>query len=70
MARRNYYRRDPFWLVTRYAGACVLCDAPIPKGSRAWYWPYNKQLECESCGTSSSARFEAEAADEYAMGGF
>jgi hypothetical protein len=68
--RSRRYNRDPHWITTRYRGACVLCDAFILAGARAWYWPYNKQLECASCGESSSARFEAEAADEAAAGGW
>jgi hypothetical protein len=65
---RRYYNRDPHWITARYRGACGLCDAFILAGARAWYWPASRRLECESCGETSSARFEAEAADEAAGG--
>jgi hypothetical protein len=59
-----YAKGDPYWLATRYPGACHGCGATIAKGSRAFYWPKGKRLECTLCGETSERRFLAEIADE------
>jgi hypothetical protein len=69
MARR-YYNRDPRWIdSTRFSGGCTVCGASIAIGERALYWPYNRSLNCESCGEPAYARFEVEAQDEWMMAG-
>lgn len=67
--RYTTYRRDPRWITTRRPGSCSCCGAAIGERERALYWPYNKTLNCKTCGEPAWRRFEAEAADEYAMGG-
>lgn len=57
-------RGDPQWIFTRWSGRCRACSARIPRGSRAWWWPSCREVECERCGAESAARFECEAFDE------
>lgn len=64
-----YTSNDPYWLTARYAGACKGCGAPIAKGSRAFYWPKGKRIECVDCGTTSDRRFHAEIQDEAMYSG-
>lgn len=60
-----YVKGDPYWLTTRYPGTCAGCSAPIARGTRAFYWPKGKRLECPTCGETSDRRFLAETTDEY-----
>jgi DNA-directed RNA polymerase subunit RPC12/RpoP len=66
---RRYYNRDPHWITTRYGGQCSRCSRQIARGERAFYWPSSRELECDHCGETSSARFEAEATDEATAAG-
>ena len=66
----GYVSGDPRWLSVRYAGECAGCGASLPKGSRAFYWPKDKRLECAQCGESSERRFVAEVQDEVFSGGW
>jgi hypothetical protein len=59
----RYVKGDPYWLTTRYPGACS-CGAAIDRGERAFYWPKGKKLECAACGEASERRFLVETADE------
>ncbi len=58
------YRDDPRWLTTRYPGACRQCGASIPRDARAFYYPRNRALLCETCGKPAAAEFAAAAFDE------
>ncbi len=60
---------DPHWITARYAGTCK-CGAAIAAGSRSFYWPKVRSLECESCGDTSDRRFAAEVQDEWMSGGW
>lgn len=60
---------DPYWITVKRAAECK-CGAAIPVGSRAFYWPKGKKVECLSCGETSERRFIAEVQDEIASGGW
>ena len=62
------YRKDPRWIVTRYAGTCQGCAAPIGPGERAFWYPLTRDLLCDSvrCGQREALEFQAAADDEEA----
>jgi len=62
------YKGDPYWMMTKYPGACSSCGEKISRGSRAFYFPKGRTLLGEACGCGEVAaqRFAAEAADEAA----
>jgi hypothetical protein len=68
MPRYQSYSGDPRWITARYPAACS-CGETVAKGDRALYWPRTRTVNCEPCGETAFARFEAEAADEAFMGG-
>lgn len=61
---------DPHWITVRHAGSCAKCGAPIPVGSRAFYWPRTRSLHCAPCGDASERVFRAEVDDELMSGGW
>lgn len=58
------YPGDPRWITTRYPSECAGCKSKLPKGARAYYFPKNRTIFCETCGEPRAARFNAEAWDE------
>jgi len=61
------YARDPRWLTTRYPGKCASCNADVPQGVRAFYYPIGRKLLCPACSEAAAAEFEAAAFDEEVM---
>lgn len=62
---RNYYRDDPRWIQSKFAGTCSRCATAIPHQASAFWYPKGRKLLCETCGGNASREFEAMAADEY-----
>ncbi|MDP2237017.1 MAG: hypothetical protein Q8J88_11335 [Bacteroidales bacterium] len=60
----NRYKNDPRPLQTRFASKCSTCGKYLPKGSDAFYFPSNRKIFCESCGTHSYQDFIESAQDE------
>lgn len=65
------YPGDPRWIVTRYAGTCANCAAPIGKGEHAFFYPTTRDLYCRKlrCGGTEAADFISHAMDEDAYHG-
>lgn len=68
----HYVKGDPYWITARYPGRCMnpKCQGHIPTGSRAFYWPKGRMLECRKCGEASERKFLAECQDEIMSGGW
>jgi len=63
---------DPHWIQRlRRPGRCAGCGCALAVGARAFYYPEDDSLYCESegCGPRHAREFAAEAFDEEMLGG-
>jgi hypothetical protein len=64
----KYYSRDPRWIRARFNSTCR-CGWPIKAGDEILYWPYNRSVQCSTCGEPAWQQFLSEAADEDTFNG-
>ena len=71
MRRYRIYPRnlDPRWLKLRFGAYCAdNCQAYLPKGVRALYWPAQRiadaRVYCETCGEQRWREYLSDRADE------
>ncbi len=64
------YKSDPRWLNVKFDGSCARCKRPIRRGERAFYYPRDCSLNCDSenCGQAASHDFTARVFDENSNG--
>ncbi len=55
--RRGRRNANPRWLTVRYAGTCAKCNAPVPKGSDAFYYPSTRSVYCPEHSEEASADY-------------
>ncbi len=60
----NSYKNDPRPLQTRFASRCEKCGKKLAKGTDAFYWPSDRKILCEPCGSHDYHLFLATAVDE------
>ena len=63
----RHYKCDPRWITVRFKGStCAGCKRPIHPGERAFFYPEDRSIYCDSddCGQSASRAFSARALDE------
>lgn len=54
---RRGRRSNPRWLTVRYAGTCAKCEAPVPKGSEAFYYPDSRAIYCPEHSEAAAADY-------------
>jgi hypothetical protein len=71
MAYRRYSSaaRDPFRMVSRYAGKCAKCGADFNAGELIFYYPNGKKAYSGACARQAEADFVSAAGDEAAYNG-
>lgn len=63
------YAGDPYWITTRYAGACAGCGERFHAGAEAFYYPSSRRLYVGPCAERAAADFTSAACDEAAYAG-
>jgi hypothetical protein len=68
------FRNDPRWITAKYPASCAhqtkrdlgstLCNMPIPRGARAFYFPATRSIYCAACGEGAARDFQAFAFDD------
>jgi hypothetical protein len=64
----KHYKGDPRWIRAKFNSRCR-CGKQIRTGDEILYWPYNRSVQCETCGSPAWQRFLSEAADEDVYNG-
>ncbi len=65
----NRYSNDPRQITAKFASKCSKCKVVITKGTNVYYWPYNREIMCMSCGDVPYREFLSSAADEEVYSG-